>query len=595
MKRARALLAGAAISVATLAVYAQVRDFDFIGFDDPRYIYQNDAVVAGLTWEGVAWAFTTNHLSNWHPVTWLSYMLDVEMFGVVPGALHVVNVLFHVGNALLLLAVLSRATGSLGASSFVAAFFALHPLHVESVAWIAERKDVLSTFLGFLSMGAWVGFARSDSRRDYVLCFLLLALGLMAKPMLVSFPILYLLLDYWPLRRFDPRRSVVEKLPLFALAAAASVVIYVVQEDRGSIFSPMVPLPQRIANALVSYVRYLGKAVWPVDLALFYPHPYMFGGTPWTLGEIGGATALLAAFTTLAVVLARRRPYVLVGWLWYLVTLLPVIGLVQTGWQAMADRYSYVPLIGPSLIVAFGARDGLLALGRRTVTRVTAVLAVVLLVVCAALTARQIRYWRDSLTIYSHSLAVAPGSPLVHSNLGNALWRAGRREEAIPHYEAALRIAPRFPAARRSLLHVLRAEGRYVEAMRRDLAFRGVDPESAHGQRSLGDAYVREGRLPQAIRAFERAIEVDPRYVPAYRLLGHCLRLRGDLEGAIARYREVVALEPDEPTAHADLADALIEVGDVAGAIVHYSEALALDPQSQELRGKLEAARAQQP
>jgi tetratricopeptide (TPR) repeat protein len=595
MTRAPLLVAGTVIAVATLAVYAQVRDFDSISFDDPRYVYKNEPVLKGLTWDGAVWAVTTNHHSNWHPVTWLSHMLDVELFGIDPGAHHMVNVLLHVANALLLLAVLARATGSPGASAFVAALFALHPLHVESVAWIAERKDVLSTFFGLLSMGAWVGYARTGSRLSYVLCALLLAVGLMAKPMLVSFPILYLLLDHWPLGRFDWKRSILEKLPLFGLAAVASAVIYLVQEGRGSIFSPLVPLPLRVANALVSYVRYLGKALWPVDLALFYPHPYMPGGTPWTATEIAGAAILLVAFTALAVALARRRPYVIVGWLWYLVALLPVIGLVQTGWQAMADRYTYVPLIGPFVIVAFGARDALRWLDRRPATVAATAVALTLLLACGVATDRQLRHWRDPVSVLSHSLAAAPGSAIMHSNLGNALWRAGRRLEAMGHFEAALRISPDFVAPRRGLVEALRAEERWVDAMREDLVLQGVDVDSARGQQGLGEAYIREGRLEEAIRSFERAIEIDPDYARAYRMLGHSLRLRDDLDGAILRYREEVALLPDSASAHANLGDALIEAGDVAGGIEHYEAALVLAPESPALIEKLEEARALQP
>ena len=346
---------GAAIAVTTVAAYLQVVHFDFINYDDEYYVYDNATVQQGLTLHGIVWAFTTSDLSNWHPLTWLSYMLDVQLFGVSPGAMHAVNLGFHVVNSLLLLVLLWRLTGAVGPSAIVAALFALHPLHVESVAWIAERKDVLSTFFGLLAIGAYVGYTVKPSRWRNALVAIFLALGLMAKPMLITLPFVFLLLDYWPLRRPLNRNLILEKVPHFIVIQLSAIVTLAVQQAGGAIRSADVAPPLlRIENAVIAYGMYLWKTIWPAELGVLYPYPK----EPYRLPLVLAVAVGLLAISAVAWWLRRERPYLLVGWLWYLGTLVPVIGLVQVGDQAYADRYTYIPHIGLFIAVVVG-RDGL--------------------------------------------------------------------------------------------------------------------------------------------------------------------------------------------------------------------------------------------
>jgi hypothetical protein len=392
---------GLAAVVATVAVYARVTTFAFIKYDDSGYVRDNSQVLAGLTQEGVVWAFTTASQANWHPLTWLSLQLDAEIGGSSPRVYHTTNIVLHVVGVLLLFLLFERMTGSLWRSALVAALFAVHPLHVESVAWVAERKDVLSTVLGLLAFHAWLGAVERPGFKTHALTVAAYAASLLAKPMLVSFPILLLLLDVWPLRRAGPwRRLVVEKLPYFALAALSCIVTVAVQSRGGAMRSlTQYPFSARMGNAAVSYVLYLVKAIWPSGLSIYYPYPYD-GLVAW---EVGGAVLALAVATYLCVRARRSAPYLLVGGLWYLVTLVPVIGIIQVGSQAMADRYTYVPLIGPFAMLAFGLPDlshRTATQARRAVVRLPAVAALAM-VAFAAAAWRQAGYWRDSVTCSS--------------------------------------------------------------------------------------------------------------------------------------------------------------------------------------------------
>jgi hypothetical protein len=550
------------LGLATLAVYAAVLDHGFVSFDDDVYLLESP-VREGLSADGLRWAFSTQSFgygANWHPLTWLSHMLDVELFGLErPGAHHATSLLLHVANAVLLLLVLQRMTGAFWRPAVVAGLFALHPLHVESVAWAAERKDVLSTLFWFGSIGAWLTYAQRGSRAGYALCFGLLALGLLSKSMLVTAPFVLLLLDYWPLRRLAPpdappearpgraertrrrakaarrrepevpaapagpvtslgfaslraglrpacpgtRSLVLEKLPLFALVALASGLTYAAQRGGGSM-AP-VPLGLRFENALVACVRYLGKTFWPTDLAVLYPYQ------DWSSGVVFGA-ALLLALVTGAVLLLRSERYLAVGWLWFLGTLVPVLGLVQIGVQSMADRYTYVPLVGLLIAVVWGAEALCRRLGGRLESRpprsepqasgvhgpgfgraLGGAAAVTSLAACLWLTPRQVATWKDSETLYRHALAVTEDNYVVHVNLGLELGRAGQLDEAIEHYREALRIHPRFAAAHTNLGQALVSQGRMQEAIAHFEEALRLDPDDAKARENLGLARAMGG------------------------------------------------------------------------------------------------------
>ena len=512
------------------AVYWQVGGHDFVRFDDDRYVTDNPTVRAGWTPEGVAWAFTTRHASNWHPLTWLSHMTDVELFGMDAGRHHAVSAGLHLLNCILLFLLLEGMTGSLFPSAFAAALFAVHPLHVESVAWIAERKDVLSFFFGLLALHAYVRYARNPAAARMGLTAGLLALGLLAKPMLVTLPFAMLLLDYWPLRRWDATLSglvprVREKAILFLLSAASCLVTFVAQQQSGAVWP--VPIASRLTNAVVAYAKYLGKAFWPASLGVFYPHP--MGAIPWAMWA--GALLLLAAVTFLAVREASRRPYLATGWLWFLGTLVPVIGLVQVGAQSMADRYAYVPLVGVYVIVAWGAED-VVRRWRVPAAAPAAAAAAVILALSFA-TWRQAGYWRDSAALFDHTLAVTRGNWMVHTLEGVALAREGKAGAAEYHYRAAIEIAPAFWLAHMDLGTLLHRQGRFEEAelqYREALRYNPTDPDTLN---NLGYAMLETGRVDEAIGCFQEALRIRPDHQAAAQNLRAALwRRDAGLNGA---------------------------------------------------------------
>src|SRR6266581_1930100 len=443
----RDLLIVLSLAVMTFGIYAQMIGHQFITLDDDAYIKQNAMVNRGVTLAGVAWAFTTFDQGNWHPLTWIAHMIDSQLFGMNAGGHLVVNALIHVANTLLVFWFLLRTTHARWPSALVAALFALHPLHVESVAWAAERKDTLSTFFGLLSLIAYVRYAEAPSLRRYAWVAIMLALGLMAKPMLVTWPFVMLLLDYWPLRRFDitSRREVAtklwplvrEKLPLLVLVAASAVVTSVAQSHGGGVrtFTEF-PIALRLSNALVSYAKYLLLAFWPNDLAVYYPYT----GTDIPAWQIIGAALLLIAITAFCFFQRKIRPYLIVGWLWFLGTLVPVIGLVQVGAQTMADRYFYIPSIGLFTALVFGLAD--IAERQRVAPWVSAAIANVVLLALATLTNAQIHRWNDSITLFKHALTVAPSNVIAEDNLGLAMHKSGQLDEAVAHFEKAPQMRP---------------------------------------------------------------------------------------------------------------------------------------------------------
>jgi hypothetical protein len=527
----RAKIVGALLVLGTFVLYAQVLGHEFIYLDDRTYVTENPAVLGGLSGGGIAWAFTTTYASNWHPLTWLSHMLDCELFGTEAGRHHLTNLLLHCANVCLLFALLFRMTGSLWPSAFVAALFGVHPLHVESVAWVAERKDVLSTFFGFLTLLAYVRYTEAPAARRYVLVAALLALGLLAKPMLVTWPCIMLLFDFWPLGRFataaSPRRRIkdqtawdgshgfrpgviLEKTPFFALVALSSALTIYAQGRGGAVVSSsLIPLDARVTNALVSFVGYLEMAFWPVGLAVYYPHSYVAAPA----SNVVAAVIVLATLTILAIQASRRHPYWIVGWLFYLGTLVPVIGLVQVGSQAMADRYTYVPLIGVFIIIAWGARDVAIRLRTRHVA---------LSVVCggclgplAAVTWVQVGHWRDSTTLFTHALQVTRDNAPVQVFLAQTLYAQGKRREAIAHYSEAARINPHDPATVYNLGLALYLEGDVREAIARFSSLVGRQPQNVAAHFMLGDAYSSLDQLDKAVEHYTAVLRINPNHAPA--------------------------------------------------------------------------------
>ena len=542
-----------------LAVYAQVLGFDFVNFDDPHYVSENPRVLAGLTAENILWACTATTAANWHPLTWLSLMLDGQIGGAAPSVYHGTNLFLHIANTLLLLLLLIRLTGSIWSSVFVAALFGIHPLHVESVAWVSERKDVLSTLFWFLTILAYARYTAAPRLRRYLLVVLLFVLGLMAKPMLVSLPLVLLLLDYWPLARlgWPPRtaqdgwRPLWEKVPLLVLAAASSIVTLYAQATGGGLNSlEALPFQLRVANAMTSYFGYIAKTLWPFGLAAIYPHPR--DSLPsWQFVASGITLILLSA---VALRFARRIPYLAVGWFWYLITLLPVIGLVQVGVQGMADRYTYVPLIGLFVVLAWGAPDLLRRCGLTARHGVTLGTAMVLVTVLLTIRAwDQTRHWKHGMALFEHALQVTDDNARAHNGLGLALSGEGREADAIPHFREAIRIEPSYAEPYANLAGALALEGRFEEALESFDRALELNPEDADCLANLGTALMREGLLEEARDAFSRAIEIDRDNRAAHKNLGVILVRRGDIEQALAHFSEALRIDPTDEGARRNL------------------------------------------
>jgi Flp pilus assembly protein TadD len=566
------LLVGAALAVATLLVYCSAFDHPFVNYDDQAYVYQNPRVEAGLTADGVRWAFTTFACGNWHPLTWLSLQLDATLYGVQhPGGFHLTNMLLHAANAVLLFLVLGSMTGAVWRSAVVAALFALHPLHVESVAWVAERKDVLSTLFWVLTLAAYGHYVRRPGVGRYLLVVLALALGLLAKPMLVTLPCVLLLLDAWPLRRWPAvpfRRLLLEKVPLFALAAASCAVTVVAQLGANAV-KPFasVPLPARAANAVLAYVAYLGQTFWPLRLAVLYPHP----GAAVPAGRVLAAGALLVAVTALVLGPGRRRPYLAVGWLWFLGTLVPVIGLVQVGDQARADRYTYVPLIGVFLLLTWGAAD--LAAAWRLPRPALAAAVAVVLAACSALTWVQVGTWASSLTLWEHAAAVTENNAVAHLEAGKGYYEQGRLDAARQEFEAVSAIDPRLPEPHNLLGNVLRDLGRPREAVEEYRRAAALGPRAPLPHFSLGVMLAELGRPDEAAAEYRAAIDLAPASPLAHINLGLVLAELGRPEEAAEEFRQAVALDPGNAPVYIHLGSALQQAGRLDEARAEYRKA----------------------
>jgi tetratricopeptide (TPR) repeat protein len=560
------------LAAATLVVFGQTLRHSFINFDDDIYVYENPLVMGGVTLGGAVRAFTQVHASNWHPVTWLSHMLDCELYGLSPGGHHLTSVLLHAAAVILLFVVLHRMTGALWQSAVVAAVFGVHPLHVESVAWVAERKDVLSGLLFVLTLVAYMRYAReAPTTSRYLTVVVLFAVGLMCKPMLVTLPVVLLLLDHWPLRRSTRRGVIVEKLPLFALAAVACVVTLVAQREAIRTIDE-VPLAPRIENAAVSYVTYLAQTVYPTCLAPFYP--FASGAlSPW---RAGGAAALLLGGSVGSFVVRHRHPYVIVGWLWYLVMLAPVIGVVQFGGAARADRYMYLPQIGICLLVVWGTTT--LAGSWRHGNAALATIGAAVIASLVACAHRQTAYWRNSETLWTHTLECTTNNGVAHNNLGAAVLDAGRLDEAITHFKRALEINPRNTFAWNNLGSALIQAGDATAAIVPFTKALEVDPRYASAHNGLGNALLQTGRTDEATAHYRRALELQPDDVEAHNGLGNALLQTGRIDAAIGEYERALALNPNHTEAHNGLGGALLRNGRVDEAIEQYRLALAAEP-----------------
>jgi tetratricopeptide (TPR) repeat protein len=571
----------------TVALYWPALQCGFVDYDDNVYVTENPHVENGLTWAGVKWAFyNTQQAAYWAPMMWLSHELACQFFGLNPWGHHLINVLLHAANVVLVFFLLRQLTGATWRSFLVAALFGWHPLRVESVAWVTERKDVLSAFFGLLSLLFYVRYAQNKktlnsqpSTLNYVLTLLFYALGLMSKAMLVTWPFVMLLLDWWPLKRFtihDSRFTIWpllrEKIPFFGLAAAASVVTYLVQKNGGAVMSmATLPFGVRLENALISYCRYLGKLFWPVNLAIFYPHPVY-----WPMEQVLLAGGLLLGITVWCVVVRRQYPFMLMGWLWFVGTLVPVIQLVQSGNQMMADRFSYIPSLGVTILIIWGVCE--LIRQWRYQTMVLSLAGCATVSFCLVLTWQQINYWKDDETIFRHALAATKNSYVAHYGLGFILNKRGHTDEAIAQYLETIRLEPNYANGHYSLGNTLNTKGQTDAAISQFQEAIRLKPDWAEAHYSLGNALNTKDRTDAAISQFQEAIRLKPDWAEAHNNLGNILLKKGRLDEAISQYQEAVRLKPDYAEVCYNLGTALVTKGRIDEAISQFREAVRLKP-----------------
>jgi Flp pilus assembly protein TadD len=585
------------LAVVTLAVFQPAMRCGFLNYDDPEYFSANPRVLTGLTAANCTWAFTTGYDSNWHPLTWLSLMLDADVFGENPAGPHGINLVFHAANTALLFLLLRRLTKATWRSAMVAALFALHPAHVESVAWVAERKDVLSAFFGLSALLAYACYAQNpvaDTRRRslfYLLSLFLFALGLMSKPMLVTLPFVMLLLDWWPLERMKNAKSALpyeknlwlEKWPFFLLSALAGIITFIVQQKGGAVATmAQLPLSLRLENAFVSYARYLGKAFWPVSLANPYPPP-----AAWPASRVFLAAGLFAILCAGAIKVARKYPYAFTGWYWFAGMLVPVIGLIQVGDAALADRYTYLPLTGIFIIVVWGAAE---MRSRWNIPQPPMILlAAVILVACSWRTREQLSFWQNSGTLFQHTLAVTKDNYIAENNLGTWFSANGRNAEALACFQRSLQIHPENAATLYNLGNALARQGQWDEAVAAYRHALRIKPENADALNNLGSALAATKRLAEAAAAYMAALELKPDFADAHNNLGSLLFRQGDFSAAAEHFYAACHLSPGQPVFFANLGDALVKLGDVRAAAASYRQALQLDPDNQRFKAKLQA------
>jgi protein O-mannosyl-transferase len=577
----------------------------FVNYDDNLYVTDNLQVQAGLTWPGVVWAFARLHGAGtyWHPLTWASHMVDCQLYGLRPWGHHLTNLLLHAANTLMVFLVFRRMTGATWRCAFLAALFALHPLQVDTVAWVAERKNLLSTLFWLLTTWAYVRYTQkrpsaevrtlkvqppspaTDNRRstlDYLLALLFFACGLLCKPVLVTLPFVLLLLDYWPLQRFEPvttraacsalARLIWEKAPLFLLAAVSSLITLMAHHSLGMLDpASRPPMGMRVENAVVSYIRYLGKTIWPFDLAVFYPYP-----DAWPIPKVILCGLLLLAVSALAVRAARSHPYVFVGWFWFVGVLVPFIGLIQVGAQAMADRFMYVPVLGLCTLSIWGAAE--LTSGWPHRQTVLAIVGSVAVTACALAAHCQLKHWKNSLTLFSHAIAVTRNNALAECNLASALGAQGHPKEAIAHLREALRLYPPYAEAHVNLGVALVKEGKTEEGIENYRAAIESRPNYAQAHRLLAGALALEHKNDEAKQEFLEALRLKPDYPEAHARLGHLLLLQGAQEQGLLHLYEAIRIRDDCENGHYYLGGALARQGRIREAVVHFRAAIRVQP-----------------
>ena len=609
----RPLRVGVALFVLTLVIFLPAAKNEFVNYDDQDYVTANGHVQGGLTLSNVRWAFTTGHASNYHPLTWLSHMLDYQLFHDKPSGHHLTSVLWHAANAALVYFLMLALTQAPARSLAVAGLFALHPLRVESVAWISERKDLLSGFFFLLSLMQYLrfvklkaelqtqpqppvhkarGLANDFGNASFLLALLFFALGLLSKPMLVTLPLILLVLDFWPLNRLRMDRAsvtslILEKLPFFALSLISSILTFEVQKQGGAVSSlSSLSIAERISNALVSYVRYLGKTFWPVDLTVLYPHP-----GHWPALQLITSILILVFIFGCCIALARRFRWLLAGWLWFFVMLLPVIGLVQVGIQSMADRYTYLPSIGLTIIIVWTISEISRALPQRSV--ILGLATMMALTFCAALTREQISYWHDSAVLFRHASAVTRNNYLAYNNLGFYLSEKGDVDGAMQNYQKSLDINPQYEDALNNMGYALAAKKRHAEALGYYLRALRIRPEHVEVHNNLGNALSELGRIDEAIDHYQFVLRKNPHHANANNNLGIALAMKGSFDEAIEHFHEAIRTQPGYASAHSNLGNALAVQHKLDEAIVEYTEALRLKSDDSQAHNNLGNALAE--
>lgn len=587
----KTLIISALLIGITLTIYLPVTQNSFINFDDGMYVFANPMIKSPITLKNVYWAFTTFYAANWHPLTWLSHMLDYKVFGLNAGGHHLTSLLIHLTSTVLLFLVFDKMTRRRWPSAFIAAAFAVHPFHVESVAWVAERKDVLCAFFWILTMGAYARYVANPQRGQYGLVLLTFILGLMAKPMMVTLPFVLLLLDYWPLHRFIlfdqgdnpngpingftyPQRRflalIVEKIPFFLLSAFFAIVTYYAQQSANAV-NQLIPLSARIFNALISYITYVGKMFWPLPLSVFYP--YQVDRPIW---QILSAGLMLGLISLQVLRKSKSYPYLLVGWFWFMGTLVPVIGLVQVGSQSMADRYTYLPSVGIFIIIAWSLADLSVKWPYRKI--VLSLSAAVGLSFLMVLTWTQVGYWQNSLSLFQHAVKVTTGNFKANDLLGFTYMEQGKLDQAIFHFREAIRIKPDYGSAHNNLGLALERQGKVNQAITQYLEAIRFQPGCSEAHYNLGIIMFRQGKPEAAIAYFNSALRINRQYAEAYNNLGVVLYAQGKIAEAIELYSRALEIKPLYADAHYNLANALTGEGRFDEAIEHYTKALRIKP-----------------
>jgi tetratricopeptide (TPR) repeat protein len=577
-----------AIAIATFFIYSQTSEFDFVNFDDPLYSL-NPHNREGPTAESLEWALTSADDSNWLPLTRLTHIVDTSLYGKRAGPVHVENYLLHIFASIMVFWFLFRATGSRWPSAFTGILFAVHPLHVESVAWASERKDVLCAVFWFLTLHSWVAYTTTPTRGRYLRSVLFFVLGLMSKPMIVSLPVILALLDFWPLRRPFSRALVVEKIPFALLSVFSAVVTFLVQKAGGAVQTvEKISVPLRIENSLTTWIIYPLKTLWPSGLAVFYPL-----GSGFALGAVL-CGLLLAAISVAAVRLRQRFPFILTGWFWYLVSTLPVIGLVQVGVQSRADRYMYIPMVGLAMIAAWGASDFLRA--RPWANRWVIASAVFALTAFSAVATRQTAYWRDSETLFRHAIQVTERNDTAWKTLGRALVaKPNRVADAVAAIREEVRIRPDSAEAHAELAGVLNEAGQREEAIREANTSLRLDPSFSTAHFYKGTILQRQGKIEEAIMEFRIAIRASPSAAGPHFGLGSALASAGRMKEALVEDDEATRLDPDAAPAHYNKAGALLALGDANSAVTEMRTALTLDPNNADVHLLLGATLLEMP